>query len=330
MSDTTASAPATTDDAPDELDLVTADRSVDATDAEKEKSEDRAGAAFYTCAAGMAAGMTGHQLRNPRRATGVWGVRCDDDSMDRRRERAALALAPKGALSHLSAAVIHGLPLPPGLAEASPVSVMVPANSRRIRRKAVRSRRGLERRRTVGADNLPVTVLSDTWADLAGVLDEADLIAVGDAIVSRGGEDAMQALQAVVAERSARHARNTVLMQKALPRIRSGSASRMESLCRVAFEDHGLPEPELNAEVRDAHGEWLATVDFLWRHERVIVEYQSAAHHEAHGQRVADEERRRQLEALGYRVIFVTAAMIFNAAKRNALLNDLAGLLLHP
>lgn len=278
--------------------------------------------AFFTVAAGLAAGMTKHALSDPMLATSVRGIRCREATTTWARERAVLAAVPQGsALSHVSAAAVHGLPLPPQLLADTQVHVMVAERNRRPRRHGVVTHRGLPRRRVVRADGIPVTVMSDTWADLADLLDDDELIAVGDAIAARGG---LTALHDVVAQRSARHARHVRRLQRVLPRIRTGSRSRMETLARLAFEAAGLPEPELNADIHDEHGQWLANVDFCWPDARLIVEYQSAAHHRTPGQRAADEERRRLLEAQGYQVVFITASMIQNPGKRHHLMNDLA------
>ena len=96
----------------------------------------------------------------------------------------------------------------------------------------------------------------------------------------------------------------------------------METRARLAFAAGGLPEPELNAPIRDSHGQWLARVDFLWREARLIVEYQSEFHADKR-RREADEARRRQLEAAGYRVIFITASTILRESARDELCREL-------
>jgi hypothetical protein len=50
------------------------------------------------------------------------------------------------------------------------------------------------------------------------------------------------------------------------------SESPLESRHRVIFRDAGLPEPELQPEVRDPAGGFGARVDFLFRAQRTVVE----------------------------------------------------------
>lgn len=98
----------------------------------------------------------------------------------------------------------------------------------------------------------------------------------------------------------------------------------MESLARLVFVLGGLPEPELNGDVHDEHGQWLARGDFVWRSHRLIVEYQSEFHA---NRREADEERRRLLEAAGYRVVFITARSVLDERRAAELVGQLAAYL---
>ncbi len=188
---------------------------------------------------------------------------------------------------------------------------------KRIRRTGVVEHRGVGPRQIRSVDGLAMTSLGDTWCDLAGLVSELDLVVMGDEIANRAGVVELQ--RAVGRRGNGRHVR---VMRRALVRVRRGSDSPMETRARLAFAEGGLPEPELNATIRDSRGQWLARVDFLWRDARLIVEYQSEFHAD-NRRREADEARRRQLEAAGYRVIFITAATILRESARDELCRDL-------
>lgn len=234
-----------------------------------------------------------------------------------------LALAPNGsAISHETSAFLHGLWLPRPYESDGPIHVTRPAGTSRFRRRGViehDSVRGIRLYTLVrGLQSIGTT---DTWADLAGTLSLLDLVALGDGLARR--TDGATSLLATLKRRKYYGCRHTRKMEKALALVRTGCASYMESRARLLFVADGLPEPELNVDVVDCHGGWLATVDFLWLTARLIVEYQSEVHHGAPKAREADERRRRLLEAAGYRVVFITASTVFEERYARELLTDL-------
>jgi hypothetical protein len=54
--------------------------------------------------------------------------------------------------------------------------------------------------------------------------------------------------------------------------------SRPESRIRGAIVLAGLPEPEVNREIHDEHGQWLAEPDLHYKEARLAVEYNGADH----------------------------------------------------
>ena len=68
----------------------------------------------------------------------------------------------------------------------------------------------------------------------------------------------------------------------------------------------GCPTPEVNAEIRDADGDWLAEGDLVWREAKLIVEYDGRVHL-TDKQRQVDAQRRNQLIAEGWTVLTFTA-----------------------
>lgn len=190
------------------------------------------------------------------------------------------------------------LPVPePILSPPSGVHVTVPRGEARIRRAGVVPHVG--DRRIDLAQGLRVTDLGSTWCDLATQSSLIGLVQCGDAIVNRSGWD-LERLTDCLAEHPGR--RGPSKLGRAIELIRPGSGSPMESASRLVFHQWGLPEPELNQDIVIG-SEWLATVDFLWREQKVIVEYYGGVH-EASWKR--DLHRVALLEDAGYRVIVIT------------------------
>ena len=75
----------------------------------------------------------------------------------------------------------------------------------------------------------------------------------------------------------------------------------METRARLMFVDAGFPEPEVNAPLTDAAGEWLAEGDLVWRRQRLVGEYQGEHHADRH-RRSADAFRQSLVEGHGWRV----------------------------
>jgi len=69
----------------------------------------------------------------------------------------------------------------------------------------------------------------------------------------------------------------------------------------------GLPEPELNIDVHDDDGRFLACIDLGYRAQKVGIEYQSLLHARRYAE---DVERLAALRAAGWTVIEVTSALL--------------------
>lgn len=231
---------------------------------------------------------------------------------------AALALVGPEAmvLSHCSAAAVHGLPIPKACEHAG---LHITTGGPKIRRPGVVPHRGL--RVAVTVHGVRVTSLPDTWLDLAPCLGLDDLVVLGDAIAQRLGST--DPLRAVVGRRvpGVRRAR------EALRWIRVGSASPMETRSRVLVVRAGLPEPELNVEIHDPDGGWLATGDLVWREAKVVGEYQGAHHFGDYRRGDKDLVRRRAVEETGWACVDFTKDDYFRRPRRLELLRRLGGLL---
>ena len=78
-----------------------------------------------------------------------------------------------------------------------------------------------------------------------------------------------------------------------------GSVKAAHVLRRIS--EWGLPLPECEYVIRDAHGGFIAQVDFIWRPWWLILEYDGE---EYHGPRrwAIDDAVQAEIEALGYRL----------------------------
>jgi hypothetical protein len=79
-----------------------------------------------------------------------------------------------------------------------------------------------------------------------------------------------------------------------------------ETLARVAFERHGLPDPEQQVELRDGRG-FVGRVDFLWRSRRTIGEFDGRVKYEGGSGVIdtlyAEKLREDRLRTLGFEVV---------------------------
>ena len=224
-----------------------------------------------------------------------------------------LVCAEGAFVSHCSAARVHGLPLP---REREHEALHVTTSGNRIRRRGVIAHRG--DRRTMVVRGVPVTGLAETWLDLAPFVGLDDLVVLGDAVAGRlRGTDPLHALL-TRSPKGVRRART------ALEWIRVGAASPMETRSRVLFGVAGLPEPELNVDIHDPDGGWLATGDFVWREAKVVAEYQGKHHFGDYTRGDKDIVRRRLLETLGWTYVDFTKDDYFRRPRRLALVRRLA------
>lgn len=91
--------------------------------------------------------------------------------------------------------------------------------------------------------------------------------------------------------------------------LRSCSRSPMESQVRCLLVAAGLPEPESNADVVDADGQFLACADLYYRWLRLLIEYEGRQHALDAAQFQRDIVRYARLRDQGYAYVQVTQAM---------------------
>ncbi len=140
------------------------------------------------------------------------------------------------------------------------------------------------------------------WMQLAGVLEEDDLIVAGDDLVRR--KRPLTSMDRLVAEIAAASGRRFVTVARnALDQIRSGTDSPMETRLRRIIVRGGLPEPVIGNTVYNRAGEFIGTPDLAYVDEKIAIEYQGQVHQTNPKVYAEDAIRREQFEEIGWLVI---------------------------
>jgi hypothetical protein len=258
----------------------------------------------FTVSSALDAGWTPGRLRNGATLDrSVWGVRDHDRSADLgdRCRRYLARVGPDIFVSHLTAARLYRVQLPPGLPDAIDLAVRAPRRAPHAR--GIRGHR-LELRDgdLVTLSGLPATSAARTWCDLADDLDLMDLVAAGDHLIRRGqAVTTRAALSSAFAARASRRGRAT--LREALGLLSARSESRPESHVRVHFLLAQLPVPLINHRRVRADDGWVTRPDFTFPDQRVIVEYQGDYHRLTRAQWRSDMSRRSRLQADGWLVL---------------------------
>ncbi len=228
-----------------------------------------------------------------------------------------VALPQEAFLTHLTAARLWPVPLPrPATKEGVHVGVRRPFYPPR-RSGVVGHRLEGTRLTVVHRSGLPVVDAATLFCELAATLSLPDLVAVGDCLVLQpvyqdwGDERPWISLDELADRVDLFRGRGKTLALTALAMIRPGAESRPETLVRLAILGAGLPEPEVNVEVRDATGRFLGRGDLVYRQWRVIVEYDGDQHRTSTNQFDRDLLRLEGFAAAGWTVVRVVGRSFF-------------------
>lgn len=220
------------------------------------------------------------------------------------RVAAVLAVARPGpAASHRSAAIIHGLDVM-GLAPEALSVTRPPGLGSATGRPGVRVHvAALPDGHVTVRDGVRLTSVARTVVDLARVSSFRDGVVVADSAL-RKGQATKEELQAVVAD-CARWP-GIQRAQQVVEFSDGKSESVLESISRVAFRDHGIPAPELQAWVGGDEGGVLGRADFLWRRYRTIGEADGAVKYADTARAISQLRRDAALRREGFEVVHFT------------------------
>jgi hypothetical protein len=147
-----------------------------------------------------------------------------------------------------------------------------------------------------------MTSLARTWCDLGTLLNEESLVAAGDNTMwFRRGDDTrlvLADLRDAARSYSGRRGRPTIATS--LPLLSDRADSRAESLVRVRMVGAGLPTPEVNLELFDSGGRFLAMPDLSYPGYALTFDYEGDHHRTESTQWEKDIARVPRLEAAGW------------------------------
>jgi len=211
-------------------------------------------------------------------------------------------LAGRTALVWHGVALHHGAELEIGVLEPDRAPRALGVRGRKIAPHLVQVRVGF---------GVRVASPASAWAMLAADLDVRELVRIGDHIVrvprdERGRPHPELQLAspdqlggAIDAGRRPGIGR----LREALTLIRVGSMSPLETDARLELVRAGIPEPELDAEIRDAEGRLLGIAAGAYRAHRVLLEIEGDHHRTDAAQWARDLTKHAAYAAAGWSVV---------------------------
>ena len=223
--------------------------------------------------------------------------------------RSLSAASPGAWISHVTAARLHGLFLPPWLADSNELHLSKPRKLPSARRRGIIGH-------TVVVDDSEIeytqgmwmSTRSRTWLDLARRLPLPNLVCVGDQLIRiprkefEGREAPFTSIDALrkMLDRH-KNLQGVVRAREALDLMRVGADSAPESMLRLALLDAGLPEPELQIRLR-VDDPFSPSADLGFRARRLAIQY-DGGHHLEEEQFFSDRRRDKAFSTAGWTVL---------------------------
>jgi very-short-patch-repair endonuclease len=260
----------------------------------------------FTVVQAQSAGLTRRRLRASDLVRPCRGARVSAAADDTLLVRAtALVAVTGGVVSHLSAAVLWGFPLPLALQNIDVVHLTCGAGQRAVRRKGVVGHQlVLQPPEITTGRHLQCTSPLRTWFDLAGILGLDDLVIAGDFLFRRRNPLATVAeLDNFLSGKTGKSGYRKAIRARDLLRTRTDSPKETE--VRLLLRRHGLPEPAINVPMFDSAGSWIQDPDMSYEREKIAIQY-DGGHHASPAQRRSDIFRDENAREAGWRVVVLT------------------------
>jgi hypothetical protein len=213
---------------------------------------------------------------------------------------AVLGAGPEALVSQRSAAALLDMR---GY-EIDPVLVSVPRMRRRRAGGRVVQSLALPAHHRRLVDGIPCTSIARTIFDLCGSVHPRKAERTLDTELARR-RVTQPALWRVLDDLAVQGRAGVVLLRSLLmergPRHVPPESELESRFCELVMHQ-GLPAPDRQVELGDADT-WIGRVDFVWRHDRLVVEVDGAAFHDGLVDQRADAERDARLTADGWTVL---------------------------
>ncbi|SDX39527.1 Protein of unknown function [Arthrobacter sp. cf158] len=223
--------------------------------------------------------------------------------------RSLSAASPGAWISHVTAAKLHGLFLPPWLADSNELHLSKPRNLPSARRRGIIGHTVLVDESEIEFNQgIWMSTRPRTWLDLARQLPLKELVCVGDQIIRmprqefEGRETPFTSPEALrkMLDRH-KNLQGVVRAREALELMRVGADSAPETMLRLAMLDAGLAAPELQIRLR-VDDPFSPSADLGFRVRRLAIQY-DGEHHLGEEQFFSDRRRDKAFAAAGWTVL---------------------------
>lgn len=227
---------------------------------------------------------------------GVWRLATTSLSLELHVHAARLAAPGSTAVSHVTALQWWGVEV------GSTLPVHLSTTS------SAQTKSGIVLHRRVGTlspvmlRHVPVLGPERSFVDCGTVLSLRQLVRAGDRLV-RLGLTTPLSLRTYADDR---HLDGVVRAREAAALVRARVDSVRETDVRLLMVLAGLPEPQVNVDVYDDSGTWIARGDLVLPMFRIIVEHDGWHHERDAAQRQKDHLRRERIEAASWTLIVIT------------------------